>query len=89
MDKPFWSYHLDNPHIWKAFENFTLKTIEKGFKHYSAKGIFEIIRWHSGVKANKDPYKVNNNYTAHYARKFMEEYPQHAGFFRTRIRRTS
>lgn len=59
----------------------TLETIEKGFKHYGAKGIFEIIRWHTGVAANGDVFDVNNNYTPYYARLFESDYPEHKGFF--------
>jgi hypothetical protein len=29
-------------------------------------------------------FKLNNNYHAFYARSFMEIYPEHDGFFRTR-----
>lgn len=65
------------------FEETTLQAIKKGFKHYSAKGIFEIMRWHRGVSGN-DRFKVNNNYTADYARKFMNQYPEFDGFFRCR-----
>ena len=81
----FCSYDQEYPEIWKEFEKTTLKTLQKGFKNYSAKGIFEIIRWHTGVGTDgKDVYKVNNNFTAFYARKFAKEHPEHKEFFRTR-----
>jgi hypothetical protein len=65
------------------FRKITLQTIDKGFTNYGAKGIFEIMRWLTGVKA-QGLYKVNNNYTAFYARKFENEFPQYKGFFRKR-----
>jgi len=79
----FCQYHKDNPEVYTEFEKFALKTINKGFTHYSAKGIFELIRWHTGVAA-KGAYKVNNNYTPFYARMFEESHPEHDGFFRKR-----
>lgn len=80
----FCSYHEANPHIYKAFKEMTLQTISKGFKNYGAKGIFELIRWHQGTAAYMDCFKVNNNYTPYYARKFEVEFPQHKCFFRQR-----
>jgi hypothetical protein len=83
--KDFDKYDKENPEVWAAFERITLRTIDKGFKHYSAKGVFELVRWHTGASAaNGDGLKVNNNYTASYSRKFMEIHPLHDGFFRKR-----
>ena len=79
----FLQYHRTNPQIYREFKRMALATIAKGFKHYSAKGIFEIIRWHTGVQGS-DGFKVNNNYTPYYARLFEKEHPQYKGFFFTR-----
>lgn len=79
----FCDYHEKNPQIWEAFKRITLETIRKGFKHYSAKGIFELIRWHTSIGGTGD-YKLQNNYTPYYARKFEDEFPQYKGFFRKR-----
>ena len=84
--KTFETYHKEHPEIWKEFVKTTLETIKKGFKHYSSKSIFEIIRWHKGGDIKSDGFKVNNNYTADYARKFIKEFPEHEGFFRMRTR---
>ena len=84
--KPFSQYDKDHPEIWKEFKKTTLKAIKKGFKNYSSKSIFEIIRWHRSGDLKPDGFKVNNNYTADYARKFANEFPQYKDFFRTRNR---
>lgn len=76
----FKKYDSENPQIWEQFKKYSLKTKAKGFKNYSAKGIFEIIRWHTPTQGN-DGFKVNNNYTADYARKMMAEFPEFEGFF--------
>jgi hypothetical protein len=31
-----------------------------------------------------EPYKINDHYSAYYARLFMRDYPEYDGFFRTR-----
>lgn len=83
-DSKFCAYHEQNPQVYKKFEEFTLKTIEKGFKNYGAKGIFELVRWTSGVSADNDCFKVNNSYTSLYARMFEKKHPQYKDFFRKR-----
>lgn len=80
----FCTYHSANPHIYEAFKKIALATIKKGFKHYSANGIFEIIRWKTGISADGDCFKVNNDYRAFYARLFAKHYPKYKDFFRTR-----
>lgn len=85
--KTFQDYHKEHPEIWNQFKGTTLTAIKKGFKNYSSKSIFEIIRWHRRGDIKSDGFKVNNNYTADYAKKFMNEYPQYDGFFRTRKRK--
>ena len=79
----FVRYHKDNPQVYQKFREITLQTIQKGFKRFGAKGIFEIMRWQTGVEGG-DKYKVNNNYTSYYSRLFEREFPQYKGFFRMR-----
>ena len=79
-------FHQAHPEVWRLFQRFTLEMINRGLEHYSAKGIFERIRWETAeAKVNTEKeFKLNNNYSPFYARGFMDKYPQHAGFFRTR-----
>lgn len=83
MKKTFEQYHRENPHIWQGFIHFCIQTRAKGFLRYSAKGIFELLRWHTGVNGTGH-FKVNNIYTPDYARKFIESYPHHKDFFEKR-----
>lgn len=82
--KTFEEYDKENPNIWILFKRTALNAIEKGFKNYSSKGIFEVIRWHRGGNIKEDGFKLNNNYTCDYARKFILEFPEHKDFFRIR-----
>jgi len=77
----FEDYHLKNPQIYVEFKRKAFQAINKGKKHYSAKAIFEVIRWETSVEGDGE-YKVNNNFTAYFARLFEKEYPKHKGFFR-------
>ena len=78
-------FHKANPQVWNHFVLFTNQIISKGFANYSVNAIFERIRWEMDAKSTgENQFKINNNYRAFYARRFMKMYPQHAGFFRTR-----
>ncbi len=79
----FAKYDRENPQIWEAFKKYAHQAKTKGFKHYSAAGIFEIIRWHTGV-TGIGQYKISNNYKPDYARKMMKEDVEFDGFFRTK-----
>lgn len=90
IEKEFRVFHKQQPSIWKEFERLALHAINKGRRHYSAKAIFEVIRWHS-IDWKRDSihhyeYEINNNYTALYARMFAKRHPQHKNFFRMRAR---
>lgn len=81
-------FHEQHPDVWCLFTKFTKDRISKGFGHYSAKAIWERIRWETAAPADgwRLGFKLNNNFHAIYARWFMERYPKHNGFFRTRAR---
>ncbi|RKY10425.1 MAG: hypothetical protein DRP56_01010 [Planctomycetota bacterium] len=81
----FEQYDADHPAIWPAFEYQTLWLIGKGFEHYGAKAVFEHVRYRLIDRhGKKGHFKLNNNFTACYARKFMRMYPQFNEFFETR-----
>ena len=79
----FIGWHQRNPEVWKAFEAFALKLIARGMKHYGAKAIMEVVRYDQALKSSGE-FKVNNNYSAYYARIFTLKYPQHKDFFEFR-----
>lgn len=73
------------PEVWRLFCRYTFRLIKANREHYGAKSVFERIRWHTAVRG-EDDFKLNNNYTAVFARWFHRAYPEHDGFFRTRER---
>ena len=77
-----------HPHVRGLFIKFSFEIIERGFNNYSVNAIFERIRWETDQADvdGKSTFKLNNNYRAWYARRFMETYPEYDGFFRTRHR---
>ncbi|HYK57484.1 MAG TPA: hypothetical protein VEV15_13540 [Flavisolibacter sp.] len=88
IDQDFDSYDTRHPQVYKRFCELALGLIKKGHKHYSADALLHVIRYESTVK--KEPlelFKINNNFSSRYARKFLAEFPEHKGFFETRVLR--
>jgi len=82
--KRFREYDEKNPQIWKAFSQITLQAIRKGHKRLGASFIINIIRWERPEVAEGDIFKVNNDFYPYYARKFMDEFPEHRKVFELR-----
>lgn len=78
-------YHEKHPEVFKLFDQFTRDRIKLGFKNYGAMAIFQRIRWElDKPEYQNHDFKINNNYSAFYARAWMKLNPEHDGFFRTR-----
>ena len=83
MREQFLKFHKAHPKVWVLFVQFTFDRIDRGFKHYSANGVFERIRWETAeAKTPEGEFKISNNHRPFYARVFMLKYPEHEGFFR-------
>lgn len=90
LDQKFWEYHQENPHVYELFKNFTRAARAAGYNNYSAKAIFERVRWHMSIETKDETgFKLNNNYTSRYARLMEQEHPEYAGFFHKRTMKTS
>ena len=83
----FNEYHKNHPEIYDLFVKFTNMATQRK-KYYSAKAIFHRIRWETMISGEGD-YKIDDGWISHYARKFMDDFPQHSGFFQTRDRKNS
>lgn len=78
-------FHIENPQVMDRILSIMTNRKNRGFKRYGMKAVFEELRHDpSFVTKSGDHYKMNNNHTAWYARKFMELYPEFDGFFEVR-----
>jgi hypothetical protein len=84
----FLDFHIQNPHVYAAFERFARQAIASGRKRLGAGLIYERMRWHYSIETKGDEFQLNNNYRADYARMFEERNPEYKGFFSTRERKT-
>jgi hypothetical protein len=84
MRETFEEYQQRNPKIYKEFKHYAFELIEAGENKIGSKAIFERIRWQSKIDRIGE-FKINNNFTADYARKFEQDFPHFAGIFEKRV----
>lgn len=84
-ERAFAEFDRAHPEIWATFCEIAFDLIKQGARHYSARDIFPVIRWKTFAAMNDGAgFKINNNYSPFYARKFAREWPEHADFFEFR-----
>lgn len=83
----FVEFHNEHPEFWEQFVKFTEEAMDRGFKQFGSKAVFERIRWETAVADQKgqDTTHLKNAYHAFYARMYIEKFPEHKDFFETRF----
>lgn len=89
LREAFEQFHRENPDVYRLFCRFCDDAIRAGRKHLGAKMIWERMRWHTRVESTDPAFKLNNNYHAFYARRWLVEHPEHPDFFETRRQKTA
>lgn len=80
-------FHQANPRVWELFIRYAKKATA-AVPHWGCRAVFHRIRWYAQIETKSvDRFKINNNHSPYYARLFEQEFPEHAGFFFTRITR--
>jgi hypothetical protein len=77
-------FHRANPHVYDAIVQIARDLKQRGFKSCGMKLIFERLRWLTAIETRGDGFKLNNVYTAFYARFVMSREVDLKGFFRVR-----
>lgn len=73
-----------NRDVARAFFQISDELRRAGHKHYSARGVTEVIRWKTAVSENSPTFKINNNHSAKLARLYNAV--RGVDFFKTRER---
>lgn len=84
IDEAFVDFDRANPQVYALFKRFAEELRARGRKRIGSKSIIERIRWFALVETDGEPWKINNNFTAHYARKLVAERPEFADLFEMR-----
>lgn len=83
----FRAFHEINPHVYLALVSLAREVKRQGITRASMKMLFETLRIKFWLKTRGEHWKLNNDYTALYARLVMRQEPDLADFFETRERR--
>jgi hypothetical protein len=89
IEDRFQRFHAANPHVYRELVRLARALKVRGFGYAGMKSLFEQLRWQWAWRTKgQERYKLNNSYTAHYARLIMKREADLDGFFRTRERST-
>lgn len=78
-------FDRSHPDVWTLFVKYAFELINAGNAHGAARMIFHHIRWfHKVDRAGKQDFKINNNFSPYFSRKFAAMFPKHRDFFFTR-----
>ena len=81
----FDQFHEENPAVYGFFKTYADRAIRSGVKKLSSKLIINRIRWEIYIQISGDEtYRINDAFTAHYARLYAEDYPEYAHMFEFR-----
>ena len=80
----FNKFIAENPHIYKSFEEQTLREIKKGRTKISSDLIINYIRWEQFIESSDEHFKINNSYSSYIARFFIQQNPQYKDLFNFR-----
>lgn len=81
----FEAFHRLNPHVLDLVVNLGLQLKRQGFQRASVKMIIERLRWETFFRTKgEEVYKINNSFTAYYARMAIAACPALDGFFSRR-----
>jgi hypothetical protein len=84
LQERFERFDRDNPKIFEALVSIARRWKDAGRTHCSVDFLMHILRWETGLRGDEDPWKINNDYAARYARKIVAFYPEFDGFFAMR-----
>lgn len=82
----FEAFAEDNPQVLVELVRLARQLKDRGHERHSIKCLFEVLRYNHAMNTQdrNTEFKLNNNYTSHYARLIMNQYPDLDGFFALR-----
>ena len=84
----FIEFHRKNPKLYLEFEKQAYRAINAGKTKISSKMILNYIRWNVFIETTDKMFRVNDAFTALYARLFISLHPEHEDKFEVRKLRT-
>ncbi len=77
-------YHKANPQVYQLVCKYAQEVLDRGLTKYGIGAIWERLRWHLTIEVRTaTDFTLPNNHRAYYARHWLEQHPEHEGFFQT------
>lgn len=81
-------FHNRHPWVYEKLRDMALELKRSGVKQYGISGLYEKLRYDYSVQARDiEGFKLNNNFSALYARMLAQQEPELRYFFKFRARR--
>lgn len=78
----FEEFHRANPDVYRTLVRLAFEWVNRtGRRRLGIKTLYERARWDIALATGDPDFKLNNNYTAFYARLIMAQEPQLADLF--------
>ena len=79
--KRFLKYADKNPQVFDHFVKMAKQIKKTGREKYSARTIFEVLRWHLDVETHGEDFKITNDFIPMYVRLLIAQEPEFEDFF--------
>lgn len=89
IEQRFHAFHDANPWVYNAMVALIRRYVANGAQRVSVKMLTEVIRYEYGSTRGDESWKLNNNFTSHYARLLLREHPEWDGLIETRLMRSA
>lgn len=77
-------FHAKNPQVYEMLRAKALTAVCRGRRHLGIRQVWEAMRWDLTLQTDSPDFKLNDHYTAFYARELMAREPELAGVFEVR-----
>jgi hypothetical protein len=82
MSDRFEQFHTENPRVYATLVRLAREWVTQTGRHkIGIKSLYEVARWQIALATNDPDYKLNNDFTAYYARLMMHGEPDLDGLF--------
>lgn len=91
IQQAFERFHGLNPWVYEALAALTADYVTQGQRRVGIRMLWEVLRWRYN-RQTRDPnslFKVNDHYHSRYVRLLIEQHPEWAEVFETRVLRAA
>ncbi len=73
LHREYLEFRADNPKVFNDLKRMALELRRRGRDRYGMKALFEVLRYQRAIDTDTEPFKLNNNFTAFFARDILRE----------------